>query len=310
MKFRQLEYFVQIVESGSLAKAAKKLFVVQPALSQQIAKLEEEIGKKLLIRSVKGVTVTDNGAALYQHAKFVLRQMDQAVKIARYENDVPSGIVAVGLAPTTGAAVGLALIQHIWQKYPSITLNVIEGMSTGLENMLKANQLDIAIRFTNSTVSDLDVSLLLEEDLFVMVPEDSPLVPAFVTEMTLSDAAKLPLLLPTGMQGLRPRITQEIERIGMIVHPIAEIGSLPLLLACVTRGMGATIQPMAAALVESSTPKLRCIRLSGEMMTRKNYLYSLQSNKLSKSALLVKEEIRDVITDLITSGRWPGARMS
>ena len=73
MDLRQLKYFVQIVESGSLAKASRQLYIAQPALSQQMARLEDEVGKPLLVRSSRGVVPTENGEALYHHAKFMLR---------------------------------------------------------------------------------------------------------------------------------------------------------------------------------------------------------------------------------------------
>ena len=103
MDMRQLKYFVQIVESGSLAKASRQLFIAQPALSQQMARLEHEVGKPLLVRSSRGVTPTENGEALYHHAKFMLRQMEQAVAVARQETAAVGGRVALGLAPTTHA---------------------------------------------------------------------------------------------------------------------------------------------------------------------------------------------------------------
>ena len=129
MKFRQLEYYVQIVESGSMAQAARRLHVVQPALSQQLASLEYEIGKKLLTRSSKGVTMTSNGAALYQHAKFVLRQMEQAAKIARADAGDIAGVVAIGLVPSTIAAVGLELVSEFRVKFPGITLKIVEAFA-------------------------------------------------------------------------------------------------------------------------------------------------------------------------------------
>ena len=106
MDLRQLKYFVQIVESGSLAKASRQLYIAQPALSQHIAKLEAEVGKPLLIRTAKGVTPTENGAALHHHARFILRQLDQALSIARQEPGTVHGMVSVGLAATTVCAVG------------------------------------------------------------------------------------------------------------------------------------------------------------------------------------------------------------
>jgi len=106
---RQLRYFTQIVESGSLSKASRQLFIAQPALSQQISKLESEVGKPLFSRSSKGVVPTENGLALYHHARFMLRQLEQALSIARKDSGAVQGMVSVGLPATTVSALGLAL---------------------------------------------------------------------------------------------------------------------------------------------------------------------------------------------------------
>lgn len=100
MDVRGLRYFVQVVESGSLTKASRQFFVAQPALSQQIARLEDEVGKPLLVRSARGVVPTPNGAALYRHAKLILRQLDEAVLIARQESSNVKGRVTLGLGST------------------------------------------------------------------------------------------------------------------------------------------------------------------------------------------------------------------
>src|ERR1700712_1614643 len=116
MDMRQLKYFVQIVESGSLSKASRQLFTAQPGLSQQMTRLEDEVGKPLLVRSSKGVTPTENGETLYHHAKFMLRQLDQAIAVARQDHSAVSGRVALGLAPTTVCAIGLPLMKHLRAK--------------------------------------------------------------------------------------------------------------------------------------------------------------------------------------------------
>src|SRR3546814_13559493 len=98
---RQLRYFVQIIENGSLSKASRQLHIAQPALSQQLAKLEDQVGKPLLHRSSKGVSPTENGLALYNHARFMLLQPDQALSTARAEAAPFQGTGPVGLqAPT------------------------------------------------------------------------------------------------------------------------------------------------------------------------------------------------------------------
>src|ERR1700722_5542104 len=123
MELRQLRYFVAIVESGSLLKASKQIYVAQPALSHQLAKLEHEIGKPLLHRSARGVAPTPSGLALYKHAKFLLRHVEHAIYAAREEGEA-SGMVSLGLSPSNGCALGLPLLMELRARYPSIVLNV------------------------------------------------------------------------------------------------------------------------------------------------------------------------------------------
>jgi len=78
MDIRRLKSFIVIVDSGSITRAADILHLAQPALSQQLAALEDHFGQKLLIRSQQGVTMTDAGHAVYRHAQIILRQMEQA----------------------------------------------------------------------------------------------------------------------------------------------------------------------------------------------------------------------------------------
>jgi LysR family nitrogen assimilation transcriptional regulator len=104
MDVRQLRYFVSIVDAGSLSKAAQKLFIAQPSLSQQIAGLEIELKTKLLLRSAQGVMPTTAGSVLYRHARLVLRQMEQIRADVRDDSGGEAGTVAVGL-PTSIAAI-------------------------------------------------------------------------------------------------------------------------------------------------------------------------------------------------------------
>ncbi len=310
MDMRQLRYFVQIVESGSLAKASRQLFIAQPALSQQMARLEVEVGKPLLVRSSRGVVSTENGEALYHHAKFMLRQMEQAVAVARQETAAVSGRVALGLAPTTICQLGLPLTLHLRAKYPELRLNVVEGLSGHIEHMTRNGQLDLAVLFSQTAASDLSVETLLDEELFVILPAASPLVAPQRESLTLREVAALPLILPSPGHGLRRRIALEFERISLPLDATAEIDSLPLLMSCVAQGMGATIKPMAAIHSLGDTPlRWRCLRISDANMTRPNYLYALPPQKLSSSAAVVRDELRLVVRELVESGRWLGVKL-
>jgi LysR family tcuABC transcriptional regulator len=304
---RQLRYFTQIVESGSLSKASRQLFIAQPALSQQLGKLEREVGKPLLSRSARGVAPTENGLALYHHAKYMLRQLDQALSIARQDSKAVQGMVSVGLPATTVSALGLALVRNIRERYPGILLNVVEGMSGHLGHMMRLGQLDLSVLFSNDAAPDATVDALLEEELFVMLPKHSPLVDAQRTSLTVAEAAALPLILPTGTHGLRRRIVAEFEQRSLAAHVVAEIDSLSLLMSCVYDGMGATIKPMGAIYLERERGrKWRALSISDAHMMRRNFLYSLPPERLSTAAAAVAAEIKDTARKLVESGAWSG----
>ncbi|MBI5719517.1 MAG: LysR family transcriptional regulator [Burkholderiales bacterium] len=310
MDMRQLRYFVQIVESGSLAKASRQLFIAQPALSQQMARLEDEVGKALLVRSSRGVSPTENGEALYHHAKFMLRQLDQAVSVARQETAALSGRVTLGLAPTTVCQVGMPLLRHLRCKYPDVRLNIVEGLSGHLEHMTRVGQLDVAVLFGQKAAAELTVEPLLVEQLFVIVPADSPLVAAERQSLTLAEVAALPLILPSPGHGLRRRIALEFERANLPIDAVVEIDSLPLLMHCVGEGLGATIKPMAAIHALGNTPEQwRALRISDAQMTRTNYLYTLPPQKLSPCAAAVRDELKIVVRQLAESGEWQGVSL-
>jgi len=310
MNLKQLQYFVQIVECGSFAKASRRLFIAQPALSQQLSKLEDEVGKPLLLRSPKGVTPTENGQALYHHAKFMLRQLDQALSIARQETMETHGMVTVGLPATTVSALGLPLVKRIHERYPRILLNVVEGMSGHLSQMIRLGQLDIAILFKPNVGADLNATPIVEEELFVLLPRSSALVAPRRTKITLAEAATLPLILPTSKHGLRQRIESELESRNLSSHIIAEIDSLSLLMSCVYTGMGATIKPMSALLLEGERGKeWRALAISDAQITRRNYLYTVSHEMLSPAAALIASEIRNTVRWLTESGGWPTVRL-
>lgn len=309
MDMRQLRYFVQIVESTSLAKASRQLFIAQPALSQHIARLEEEVGKPLLVRSSRGVTPTENGTALYHHAKFMLRQLDQAVSVARQDTAALSGRVTIGLAPTTTCQMGLPLVRHMRERLPGIMINIVEGLSGHLEHMTRVGQLDLAVLFSQKAAAELTVEPLLEEELFVIVPRASPLVPQGRTSLTLAEVAALPLILPSPGHGLRRRIALEFDRANLVADAVAEIDSLPLLMHLVADGAGATIKPMAAIHALDKPEAWRALPLSDAAMTRTNYLYSLREEKLSACASVVRTELKLLVRRLVDSGQWKGVSL-
>lgn len=98
--FRQLRYFAKVVELGGITRAAESLHIAQPALSQQISKLEDQFGTQLLVRTSKGISPTENGRILYRHANFVMQQLEQARLEMRAGDDAPVTTRRAGMCPS------------------------------------------------------------------------------------------------------------------------------------------------------------------------------------------------------------------
>lgn len=311
MDVRQLRYFVQIVESGSFTKAARLLLVAQPALSQQVSRLEAEVGKSLLVRSTRGVVPTQNGAALYHHAKFLLRQLDEAVIVARQDTSEVTGRVSIGMAPSTVCALGLPLLRHLREKYPGVVLNIVAGLASHMEGMARQGQLDVAILFSSAAETGLGSEPLLEEDVVVIVPANSALVPRHKKSLTIAEAATLPLVLPSPSprHHHRHRLTLEFERAHVTAHIVAEVDSLFLTMQYVAEGGVATIHSMAATLAFNAPEQFRCLPISDAQLVRTDYLYALPAQKLSAGASVVRAEVKQVVRRLAESGAWRGVRL-
>ncbi len=165
MELRQLRYFVRVAALGSMGRAAADLGVVTSALSQQITRLESELSTRLLVRSATGVVPTDAGLAFLAQAQLALRHADDAVRAAQQQR--LSGHVSVGLAPTTGAVLGLPLMQAMQQRYPAVRLHLVESLSGYLTDMLNARRLDLAVLFRSDDARRWSVLPLLSERLFL-----------------------------------------------------------------------------------------------------------------------------------------------
>ena len=310
MDIRKLRYFVCMVEAGSVAKASRQLFIAQPALSQQLSKLEDEVGKQLLARSYRGVTPTESGWAVYHHARFLLRQLDQVLSIARQSGGEIRGVVSVGLPSTTAAAIGLPLLKRVRERLPGVLLNIVDGLSGHLEKMIRMGEVDLAFLFRGDVSPDLNCNLLLEEELFVLAAEHSQHVNAGVESLTMAEAAKLPMILPTRVHGLRQRVAAEFEQRGLEPHMVAEVDSLPIVLGAVSDDMGVTIKPMSALQLWGAPARpIRALRISDAKLTRRNYLYSMDASRLSSAATATMIELEETARQEIQCGNWRGVTL-
>ncbi|AYN96768.1 LysR family transcriptional regulator [Pseudomonas sp. LTJR-52] len=303
MELRQLRYFVKILEQGSLGRAALELNVGVSALSQQIAKLENELSSRLINRTSTGVTPTSAGLAFLHHAQLCLRQADNAIMAAHRGR--MSGFVTVGLPPSTATVLALPLINTMRERYPDIQLHLVEMLSGHLAGQLNARQIDLAILFQLEGGKRWSVTPLLDEKLFVISAPHLPNAPQDAT-VALADLGQLALVMPSVQHGLRSTLMTAFEREGLAPNIVMEVDGLAVLMNAVRAGYAATIQPGAAAGLKGESGLL-VSEISNVHVGRRNLLATLPDDELPPAALAARRVIIDVTRQLVTDHHWPGA---
>ena len=177
MELRQLRYLVALVDEQHFTRAAAREHVAQPALSQQIRRLEQEVGLALVERTTRRVTVTEAGRALVARARRILAEVDAAAAEMQALTGVRSGHVMVGTMHTMGPVdVSLALaVFH--ERHPGVELTVREESSQELAEMLRDDLLDLAFLSVTERMESHGLGLhqLVSEELVVVLPHDHPL---------------------------------------------------------------------------------------------------------------------------------------
>jgi LysR family tcuABC transcriptional regulator len=312
MELRQLRYLLKIIELGSFSRAASALNVVTSALSQQISRLERELKTQLLQRTSTGVTPTDAGLAFIRQAQLAVRHADDAVRAARLGR--LSGHVSIGLAPSTATVLGSPLMRLLRERYPDVRLRFVESLSGDLANMLNARQLDLAVLFSADpdrrwSIVPLRWSIepLLEERLFVMGSRRLTGMPKG-RKVRLTEVGKLPLLLPSASHNLRLLLNSALAKVNCEPQIVAEIDGLAMLMKAVSAGLGATIQPGAAA-ARISGSDCAVIEIADAAVRRSNLLISLPDEELSPAARAARTALFDLARQLVLAGSWLGASL-
>jgi LysR family nitrogen assimilation transcriptional regulator len=239
MRFRQLRYFCKIVECGSFSRAAATIHIAQPALSQQIAELEAQMGVELLQRSPRGVRATRAGEILYKEASVLLRQLDQLPALVRSSTGVVEGAVSLGIASVFGPRVAGSIVAACREKLPKVTLKMSASDSASLRNRVEAQSLDIAIVFESELMMPEFARQPLFRQRVYFLP--APTIIAPVTSLSLQQLAQLPMVMPSHPNVARVLIEHALSSADLAPTIVAEVDDLVTILASVRAGLGGTI---------------------------------------------------------------------
>ena len=252
MDLRDLRYFLAIAQNGSVSRAAEQLHLSQPALSEQIRKLEDELGAPLFARTSRGVHLTDAGEALLPHARTVLAQADVAADAVRQVTRGLVGTLTLGFIDSAALAILPPLIHRFSERYPDVKLRLRElGTRVQLEAIeqgtidvgivrgpiwnpelagrrITTETLLVALPSTHRLAGEERVRVAdLHDDGFIMYPSERG---AGLAEETLRMCHAA---------GFDPRVTQEANEIYTIC-------------AMVAAGLGVAIVPESASAVALS----------------------------------------------------------
>ncbi len=290
MDIKRLKSFIVIVDSGSITRAADILHLAQPALSQQLAALEDHFGQKLLLRSQQGVTMTDAGHAVYRHAQIILRQMEQAQADAAAAGNSLAGRVSVGLVPFSSAAtLSVDLLAETRKRHPGILLHLTESVGQTYSQLIMNGKLEMALIHGVGPIKGVRFEPILSEEFYLVAPkgfaieDDTKPVPIGALD-------GIPLLLPPAYNFVRRAVDTAFTRSRINLKIVAEVEIVRTLARSVDSGLGATIMPKAIAerIVKESNEPLVC-RLVSPRIEETLSLCTSDQNSLSEPALAVKD---------------------
>jgi len=236
MEIHQLRYFVAVADEGSFSRAAAKVRVAQPSLSQQIRKLEAEVGQPLFDRLPRSVVLTEAGRCLIDYARQILASIGDARRSIDELKDEVSGRLAVGAIPTIAPYILPELVGKFQKHYPEVSLEIVEDVTDGITRRVEAGELDVALASTSQQSPTLRRESVGNEPLLALVPEGHPLAKKTLVE--LDDLKSQRFLLLHEMhclsqqvhhllesRRLRPEIALAGSQLGTIANMVAaEIG--------------------------------------------------------------------------------------
>lgn len=304
MDLRQLRYFTAIVEQGSFSKAATKLRVAQPALSQHLRHMEDELGVALLHRGTRGVLPTEAGQRLLERARAILADFGELRDMVRGESVAPVGEVRIGLPGTVSEQFSVPLIEAARDKFPAVRIRIAEAMSGFVLDWLRRGDVDLAVIYSTSDPKGLGIHHVLTEELCLFGPPglDAIKTPAGGT-VTMSEAAALDLILPGLGHGLRDQI-EEAAGAQATIRPAIEIESYGQIKRLVQRGLGYSILPRMAVSEHEKAGIFRSWRIAEPTLYRKVYLAYSTERPMPAAARAIGQLSWEILRGLVQDETW------
>ena len=304
MDIRELRSFVKVAQFGGFSRASKELFIAQPALSRQIAKLEEQLQVTLFIRHGRGVELTAAGARLLERADVMLRYMEETADHVRNSSVEERGHLAIGLPPAIGTLVGPQLIRRFHARWPKASLHALEGLSTSLQEWLLDGRIEVAVVYNQPLLEAFTVKPIFSERMMLVGPPGEQ--PKSVRIKGLAD---FPLILPGLPHSNRRLIEQVAAQNGFQLNVILEVDSVGLTKRLVADGLGYSVLAHAAVQEDIANGVLVGHAIERPGIRSTVSLTTLKDRRTSRLALSWEKIMMETLEELVTIGAWKDATL-
>lgn len=296
MDLKQIQYFIALFEEGSVTRAAKRMNIVQPALSMQIAKLEDEFGQKLFERIPHGMAPTAAGRMMHRLFLPIVRDLASARQQMMQREEHMAGRITIGMVASETESVLVGALARFNASYPNVEVSVADGFSTALINLVSAGQLDAAVVHRQRGRLALQVQSLHDEEMVLVTSvANGPELPESV------EMAKLPgleLVLPTKSHGLRVVLDTATQAHDVTLAPKFEIDILGTIVQFVEATRFATVLPRIVVQRAVEEGRLRMHTIVAPRIVRHLVCVSHPQRPLSTATealiAIVTEEIKRV----------------
>ena len=263
MDLKQLAYFVQVADLGSFTRASSLLGVAQPALSRQVRQLEVELRQTLLNRNGRGVTLTEAGARLLEHARGILHQVGRVKDDLEEMRGAPVGHTALGVPPTVGRIITAPLVGEFRRRFPKATLGIVEGLSTYVSEWLASGRIDVALIYNPAPSRLIETQPLVAEPLYLIGPAPAKHKTKSATQrsgkpvtagepfaigapLALKELPSYGLIVPSRPHAVRMFVESQLAGIGARINVAWEIDGIASILDLVARGHGYAVLSLNA----------------------------------------------------------------
>jgi LysR family transcriptional regulator, hydrogen peroxide-inducible genes activator len=278
MELHQLRYFCAVAETGSFSRAAEQSHVSQPSLSQQVMKLEGELGARLFDRLGRSVRLTDVGKTFLPRARSVLRELEAARGDVVERKVSIGGPVTVGVIPTVAPYFLPPQLTSFSRKFPQAELTIVEEITPILLDRLRAGAIDVAILALPIRGHEFETAPLLTERLFAALPRSHKF--AKRRSLFLKDLRSDPFLLLRDGHCFRDTAVAACDRARLHPQIVFESGQFSSLLSMVGAGMGVSIVPEMA--IERNSP-CRYVPIADEQAARTIGTVVLRGRSLTRA---------------------------